>query len=260
MERKLVVRGMLAGALAGLLAFLFARIVAEPQIQAAIDYENGRDALSKAADTGGSEVFSRTVQANLGLGAGMVFFGIAMGALFAVVYTVCLGRVGDLRPRPLALLVAGSGFLSLYLVPFLKYPANPPAIGDPDTIRRRGLLYLALVACSVALLAGAVWLGRLLRYRYGLGNWNATLLAGAAFVVAAGALMAALPPVHETPPPLRDAAGHLVYPGFPADTLFNFRLSSVAAQLLLWTTIGLAFAPLAERLLTPPSRPTPALA
>src|SRR3954468_5804156 len=112
MERKLVVRGMLAGALAGLLVFLFARIVAEPQIRAAIDYENGRDALSKAADTGGgSEVFSRTVQANLGLGAGMVFFGIAMGALFAVVYTVCLGRVGDLRPRPLALLVAGGGFI-----------------------------------------------------------------------------------------------------------------------------------------------------
>ncbi|MFL6072339.1 MAG: CbtA family protein [Mycobacteriales bacterium] len=250
MERKLVARGMLAGALAGLLAFLFARILAEPQIQAAVDYENGRDAaLTHSPDRVGSDVFSRTVQANLGLGVGMVFFGIAMGLLFAVVYTVCLGRVGALRPRPLALLVAGAGFLALYLIPFLKYPANPPAIGDPDTIHRRGLLYLVMVACSVTFLAGAVWLGRQLQPRY--GAWNATLLAGLAFVVATGALMAALPAVHETPSPLHDAAGHLVYPGFPADTLAAFRLYSVGAQLLLWTALGLAFAPLADRVLTP---------
>ena len=55
----------------------------------------------------------------------------------------------------------------------------------------------------------------------------------------------------ETPLPLRNAAGAIVYPGFPADVLFDFRLYSVAAQLLLWATIGLAFAPLAERLLRP---------
>ena len=45
--------------------------------------------------------------------------------------------------------------------------------------------------------------------------------------------------VTETPLPLRDAAGAIVYPGFPADVLFAFRQSSVAAQLILWATIGL---------------------
>ena len=45
--------------------------------------------------------------------------------------------------------------------------------------------------------------------------------------------------------------GTIVYPGFPADVLFNFRLYSVAAQLLLWSVIGLIFAPLADRLLAP---------
>ncbi|MGH3718071.1 MAG: CbtA family protein [Pseudonocardiaceae bacterium] len=271
MEKRLVLRGVLVGALAGLLAFVFAWIFAEPQIQAAIDYETGRDAaqevLDKAAGlpTGPAapDIFSRTIQANLGIGVGMIFFGIAMGALFAVAYAVCLGRVGDLRPRTLVLLVAVGGFLGVYLVPFIKYPANPPSIGHPDTITDRGGLYLLMVLCSVVALVAAVWLGQGLRARW--GNWNAGLLAGAAFVVAIGIVMAILPSLGhldrnvqqfgiqatETPLPLTNAGGAIVYPGFPADVLFDFRLYSVAAQLILWATIGLAFAPLADRLLHP---------
>ena len=157
MEKKIILRGALAGAIGGLLAFVFARIFAEPQIQAAIDYESGRDAvqamLDKAAgrppEPPGPDIFSRTIQANLGIGTGMVLFGLAMGLLFAVVYAVCLGRVGQIRARSLALLVAGGGFLALYLVPFVKYPANPPSIGHPDTIGERGGLYVVVVACSV---------------------------------------------------------------------------------------------------------------
>ncbi|MGH3782148.1 MAG: CbtA family protein [Pseudonocardiaceae bacterium] len=270
MERKLLLRGVLAGALAGLLAFVFARIFAESQIQAAIDYETGRDAAQAALDkTAGlpagpadPDLFSRAIQANLGAGVGMVFFGVAAGALFAVAYAVCLGRVGNLRPRALALLVAAGGFLAVYLVPFVKYPANPPAIGHPDTIKDRGGLYLLMVFCSVLFLVAAVWLGQRLRERF--GNWNASTLAGATFVVAIGIVMAILPPLGhlavneqqfgnqttETPLPLTNASGTIVYPSFPADVLFDFRLYSVVAQLILWATIGLVFAPLAERLLT----------
>ncbi|QRP43185.1 CbtA family protein [Amycolatopsis sp. FDAARGOS 1241] len=270
MEKKLVLRGLLAGALGGLLAFVFARIFAEPQIQAAIDYESGRDAAEEALNHGGlagmehdgPEVFSRAVQANVGIGAGMILFGVAMGLLFAVVYTVCLGRVGQVRARVLALLVAGAGFLSLYLVPFLKYPANPPAVGHADTIGARSGLYLVLVAASIIFLVGAVLLGRRLAPK--LGTWNATLVAGAAFVVVSAVLMALLPSLGqlsanvaeyggqatETPLPLKNDAGAIVYPGFPADTLFAFRLNSVLAQLILWTTIALVFGPLAERVLS----------
>ncbi|NUP63580.1 MAG: CbtA family protein [Nonomuraea sp.] len=271
MEKKLVLRGILAGAVAGLLAFAFARIFAEPYIGKAMDYESGRDAAQAALDraagltpeAAGSDLFSRTVQADVGIGAGMVVFGMAMGALFAVVYTVCLGRVGGLRARSLALLVAGGGFLGIYLVPFLKYPANPPAIGHEETLRARSGLYLAMVVCSVAFLAGAAWLGRRLQPRF--GNWNATLLAGAAFAVAIGVVMLVLPSLGhlaynkehfgdhatETPQPLTDPAGRIVYPGFPADVLFAFRFYSVGAQLLLWSALGLVFAPLAERVLRP---------
>ncbi|MFI0898293.1 CbtA family protein [Streptomyces sp. NPDC020983] len=278
MEKKLVLRGVLAGAVAGLLAFLFARVLAEPYIGRAMDYEKGRDAAQAALDraagiapeAAGSDLFSRTVQADVGIGVGMVAFGMAMGALLAVAYTACLGRVGGLRARTLALLVAGGGFLGLYLVPFLKYPANPPAIGHEETIRARSALYLIMVVCSVAFLAGAVWLGRRLQARF--GNWNATLLAGAAFVVAIGAVMLLLPSLGhlgynkehygdhatETPQPLTDPEGHIVFPGFPADVLFAFRFYSVGAQLLLWSALGLVFAPLAERVLRPAAAAAPA--
>ncbi len=258
METKLLLRGVVVGALAGLLAFVFARIFAEPQIQAAIDYETGRDAAQAVLDKSaglsagpaGADIFSRTIQANLGAVIGMIFFGVAVGALFAVAYAVCLGRVGNLQPRALALLVAAGGFLAVYLVPFVKYPANPPAIGNPDTIKDRGGLYLLMVLCSVLFLVAAVWLGQRLSKRF--GNWNASVLAATTFVVAIGIVMAILPPLGhatETPLPLTNPGGTIIYPGFPADVLFDFRLYSVAAQLILWTTIGLVFAPLAERLL-----------
>jgi hypothetical protein len=271
MEKRLILRGLLAGAVGGLLAFIFARIFAEPQIQKAIDYESGRDAaqavLDKAAglavEAAHEDVFSRTVQGNVGLGIGLVLFGMALGAMFAVAYMVCLGRVGNLRPRTLALLVAGAGFLGLYLVPFIKYPANPPAIGHSETIRQRTALYLVMVVASLVFLGLAVWLGQRLRSR--LGNWNATLVAGGAFIVAIGVVMAILPSfghlganvaaygdhATETPLPLTDDKGTIVYPGFPADVLFNFRLYSVGAQLILWSAIGLVFAPMASRLLSP---------
>ena len=52
----------------------------------------------------------------------------------------------------------------------------------------------------------------------------------------------------ETPQPLTDPSGAIVYPGFDADVLYWFRLYSVIAQAILWGVIGIAFAPLAERL------------
>jgi hypothetical protein len=268
MEKRIIWRGVLAGAIGGLLAFLFAKIFAEPQIQKAIDYEDGRDhaqeALNSAAGISPHEhadPFSRAVQGNVGIGVALILFGAAMGALFAVAYAIYLGRSGRLRPRSLAVLLAGGGFLGFSLVPFLKYPANPPAIGNDDTIRQRSGLYLLMVLASVLFLVLTVWLGKRLQPRF--GTWNATLLAAGVFVAASAVVMLLLPSsgelsanaaLHsptETPGPLTDSTGRIVFPGFPADVLFSFRLYSIGAQVLLWGTIALIFAPLAERLLAP---------
>jgi Probable cobalt transporter subunit (CbtA) len=267
MVRPLVLRGVVAGALAGLIAFVFARIFAEPVIQAAIDYEAGRSeaeaALAAAAGQPPSaedpELFSRAIQGNLGIGVGMVAFGIAIGLFFAVAFCMAYGRTGNIRVRPLSLLVALFGFLGMFLIPFIKYPANPPAVGNHDTIRDRGALWVLMVVVSIVVLLLAVVLGQRMQTR--LGTWNATLVAGAAAIVVLGVVMALLPALGElstnvaesgsrlteTPQPVTDPSGKIVYPGFDADLLYRFRLYSVGAQILLWGVLGLVFAPLAER-------------
>ncbi|MEO6957195.1 MAG: CbtA family protein [Antricoccus sp.] len=266
---KFVLRGVLSGGLGGLLGFIFARIFAEPQIQAAIGYESGRDAAQDALSKGaglavepdGPEIFSRALQANIGIGLGIIVMGAALGAIFAIVYAICLGRTGQIRPRALALLVAAGGFFGFYFVPFLKYPANPPAIGHADTIGPRTWLYLTMVACSLLFSVLALILGQRLKPRF--GTWNASLLAGAAFAVAIGIVMFALPSLgelaanvkefgkhaSETPLPLKDDQGNIVYPGFSADVLATFRVYSILAQALIWGTIGVTFAPTADKLL-----------
>jgi hypothetical protein len=189
----------------------------------------------------------------------MVAFGIATGLFFAVAYCMAYGRTGNIRPRQLSLLVGLFGFLGIFAIPFVKYPANPPSIGNPDTIGDRGGLWVLMVVVSIIVFILAVVLGQRLQAR--LGTWNATLVAGLAAVVVLGIVMALLPPLGElstnvaesgsrlteTPQPLTDPSGRIVYPGFDADVLYRFRLYSVGAQILLWGVLAVGFAPLAER-------------
>ncbi|WP_458686728.1 CbtA family protein [Nocardia tengchongensis] len=269
MEKRIIGRGVLLGALGGSLAFVFARILSEPIIDRAIAYEEGRDdaqmALDKAAGKPmdmdhGVELFTRAQQQNVGFGFGMIVFGAALGALFAVVYFLALRRAGKISPRNLALLVSGGMFLVLDAVPFLKYPANPPSIGHHETTGARTALYLGMIAIGVVALCAAIWLGRKLAAR--LDVWTAGVAASAGFVLVLGVVMAVLPSLGqlsankeygdfatETPQPLKDPSGTIVFPGFPADDLYYFRLYSIAAQLIVWVVIGVGFAWLAPRLL-----------
>ena len=260
MEKQIIGRGLLAGALAGVLAFVFARIFVEPVIERAIGYEDGigaaHEAMEHAASAAGAVGhshgeegggFTRAIQMNVGMGFGVLAFSIAMAALFAVVFAVVYGRVGNISARLLSLYVAGGMLLSLYVVPALKYPSNPPAVSLDETIRQRTLLYLLLVVLSAALFVGAVYLGRRLQER--LGAWNATLAAGAGYVAAMAVVFLILPTIDETPGALKDGAGNIVFEGFPADDLYEFRLFSLGTQVVMWLTIGLVFGALASRLL-----------
>jgi predicted cobalt transporter CbtA len=238
MEKHIIGRGLLAGALAGVFAFVFARIFVEPVIERAIGYEEAANEAHEAAHGGhdhGVELFTRTVQGNIGMGFGVLAFSVAMGALFAVAFTVSYGRVGAVSARLLSLYLAGGMLLSLYVVPSLKYPANPPAVSLAETIQQRTLLYLLMVVLSAALLVGAVSAGRQLRARF--GGWNAALIAAGGYVVAVAVVMAILPRIDETPA------------DFPADDLYAFRLYSLGTQVVMWAVIGLVFGVLAARLL-----------
>jgi len=285
MEIRVILRGALAGLAAGVLGSGFARIFAEPFIDQAIAYEYGRDrllaVLNRAAGrpvtADGPEIFSRHVQSTIGAASGIIAFSAAMGALVAVAYLVLHGRFA-VRPRHLAWLIAGFGFLGVYLLPFVKYPASPPAIGHLFTIGTRSQLYLAMVAGSLVLLGLAAYLARRLTPR--LGVLNATLLSAVAFLVVYSVLIGVLPSLGdlganvarqgqfgyvraatETPQPIVNvlshpltaggrtyAPGQVIYPGFDADVLWKFRWYSILSQLLIWTAIALTFGALLDRM------------
>lgn len=256
MEKHIIGRGLLAGALAGALAFAFSKIFLEPVIGRAIGYEDGMSAAHEGMEMAGGghshgeaggELFSRGVQSTIGMGFGVLAFSVAMGALFAVVFAVTYGRVGNVSARALSVLVAGAMLISLWIVPALKYPPNPPATSEAATITQRTLLYLLMVGLSALLMVAAVYLGRQLVPK--LGAWNAALVGGASYVVAVAVVMLVLPAIDETPGPMRDDAGAIVFPGFPAGDMYEFRLYTLGTQVVLWTTIALVFGAMISKVL-----------
>ncbi|NEA51714.1 CbtA family protein [Streptomyces sp. SID10815] len=229
--RNLLVRGMLAGLAAGVLALVVAYLLGEPSVDKAISFE---DAHSHEHEM---EVVSRSLQSTAGLATGVLVYGVAFGGIAALAYCFALGRVGRFSPRATALLLSGCALLAVYVVPFLKYPANPPSVGDPDTIGKRTTLYFLMMVLSVLLAVAATLLGK--RLAPSLGTWWATVVAVAAFAVVIGIAYAFLPVVNEVPA------------DFPAALLWRFRLSALAIQSALWGGFGLLFGELAERQLNP---------
>jgi hypothetical protein len=148
--------------------------------------------------------------------------------LFGLAFAFAYRRIpGAVTPQGVSLLLAAAGFVALYLVPTLKYPANPPSVGDPNTIGIRTALYFAMMAVSVAAMIGGFSLKRLLVRRF--GDWNSTLVVAAYYVAIVAAAGLLLPAVNEVP-------DH-----FPAVVLWKFRVASIGAQFILWATLGLMF-------------------
>ena len=46
------------------------------------------------------------------------------------------------------LILAGIMWFTLYIIPFLKYPANPPTVGEGETVVLRAILYVSFIAIS----------------------------------------------------------------------------------------------------------------
>ena len=246
----LLLRGMLVGAVAGLLAFGFARAFGEPEIDRAISFEAMTKAAPHAhgeahvhgdahthgeagADGAEPELVSRTTQSGIGLATGVLVYGAAVGGLFALAFGFAHGRLGRLGPRATAALLALGAYVAVVLVPSIKYPANPPAIGHAETIGARTALFFLMILISLVALALAVTLARRLSAQF--GTWNAAILAGAAFILVVAVAQYALPAVNEVPDQ------------FSAALLWRFRIASLGIHAVMWTTIGLLFGALTER-------------
>jgi hypothetical protein len=236
MVRTLLIRGMLVGLVAGLLVFGVGKLVGEPQVDRAIAFETAMDeAKAKGMPRMQAELglVSREVQASLGLFTGVVIHSAAFGGLFALVFAFAYGRIGSLRPRAVSALLALGGFIALYVVPNLIYPANPPSVGEPETIGLRTGLYFSIMLISIVAMVLAVMAQRRLVSRF--DAWSATLLAAAGYLVLIAVADFLLPAINEVPD------------GFPAVLLWRFRMASLGMQAVMWATIGLLFGALTER-------------
>jgi putative cobalt transporter subunit CbtA len=231
----ILLRGLLAGLIAGLLAGVFAYTTGESRIDAAIAIEEAAAPAEPAADghDHGDALVSREGQKG-GLFLATALYGVAMGGLLATAYTVLRRRLRTRSDTRAAFGLAGAALLGVVLVPFGKYPANPPAVGDPATINQRTISWLAIVVIGLV----AVWAGVVASraLRAGAPEWLRATAAVAGFLIVVAIGYVLLPSVDEVPDT------------FPASLLWDFRLASLGTQVTLWTGLGLAFAALLHRL------------
>lgn len=242
MMRTLLVRGLIAGLLAGLAAAVFAFVVGEPHVDAAIALEEAGAADEAAHHHAEEPLVGRGIQSTIGLLAAHLGIGVALGGLFAVVFAVIYGRLGGFSVRAYATLLAGGAFVAVTLVPFLKYPANPPAVGQTGTVGSRTELYFVFLALSVITAGLAVTAARSFADRF--GGWAASGIGILGYAVVMTVCAVLMPTVNEVPD------------DFPATLLWDFRLASLGGLVVLWLVLGAAFGTLVPRALAP----TPAAA
>lgn len=213
--------GALAGLAGGAALALVLLVVGEDAINRAIALEGGA-----AAAGGHDEVFSRGTQQAGGVLAALVW-GLALGLVFAVVFAAVRRRLATTSDWRASAGLAALAFVTLILVPFLKYPPNPPGVGDPDSISRRTVLWLLVLAWS-AVATGAAWgAGRRLGARAVPEHLRVPAVVGLYVVIVAVGLAAL--------PPSTDAVAA------PATLVWRFRLASLSGTAAYWTVFGVVF-------------------
>ncbi|HET8621519.1 MAG TPA: CbtA family protein [Acidimicrobiales bacterium] len=221
--RTIIVAAVLLGVAAGLAGAVFHSIVTEPRVDDAIALEEA------AADHGGDGEAEITVDRSDQRGAGLfvayALTGAAFGLLLAVASLSLRTTTGGPFHRVLVSGVVLAGAVTV--TPWLKYPPNPPAVGDPDTVGERERLYVLAIVLGALLLAGAAHLSARLR-RAGWPDDRRSAVVAVAAIVAFAVLFVALP---SSPDPV----------GAPANLVWQFRLNSLTGNLLVWTllTLGL---------------------
>jgi predicted cobalt transporter CbtA len=225
----LIGRGAVAGGAAGLLSGAVSFLVGERWVNRAIELEEA--AARAAGDAEHPELFSRTAQ-QAGLFVVAVLSGVAIGVLFAIVYAVRHRNDPHTDAWSRAIWLSGAGFVAVALIPFLRYPANPPAVGAPGTVGTRTSLYIGAVIIGLVTVFVAGVLERNLR-----GRETTTSLRQSAVgaVIALGTGCAWLLPANTDPIAV------------PADLIWNFRLASILSLAVLWVGLGIAFGLLGER-------------
>ena len=222
---------LVAGATAGTIHGLSNLVLVGPYLDGAIMIENqALFASGQAEDTPKfwEEYDSYRIWQKEGQVLASAMLGTSMGALFGVVYVLSRDALPKGHDLKKASVLAAIMWFSVYLVPFLKYPANPPTVGDGETVVLRAALYLSFIAISGF---GAVGFYQV--YRRVAKNRRFVAFAGyAALVAVAFALM----------PPNPDEVT------IQAELLDGFRIMSAVGVTIFWTALAIILGVLWQKL------------
>ncbi|MDP9183488.1 MAG: CbtA family protein [Actinomycetota bacterium] len=221
-------RGLSAGAVGGLLAGAFGFLLAEPLMDRAVDLEAARSAA--AGETGGVETFTRNTQ-HVGFLVATLAVGLAFGVLYGVIHAL-LHRDDTSDAWARALRLGGAAFFGLALVPFLRYPSNPPGVGDAATLDSRTHVWEVSLVIGVVGVCFAALVARGLRERGIASPWRHLAVVG----ILAGTI--ALTFVLPNNTDAIEAPVHLIW---------DFRLLSLATMVILWGGLAATFGLLVER-------------
>ncbi len=226
--KRIATHGLLAGLAGGLAMAVALMALGEAPLGRAIALEVANNGPPLDAPFGRGEQ-----QAGGALAA--LIFGAAMGSIFGVVYALVQPKLHFMDAWQASMALGATALVTIYLVPFLKYPANPPTVGDPETIGQRTLLYLVAMAWSVVA-SWAVW--RLWQALVNRPNplelrWRAPLTA-TAYVALVTVGLSLLP---ASPDPVNA----------PATLIWQFRMASLGGAVALWTVLATSFGWLSVR-------------
>lgn len=210
---------LFSGALAGVILSLVNQAAVEPFIEQAIELEvQAAQAQGEVIDPVELQAY-RDWQIGGSIAAGAIM-GLSYGALFGIVYAYARKGLPGKGEVAKAITLAGIMWLVLYLVVAVKYPANPPAVGDPTTIYFRMSLYVAMIAIS-----GFAALGSAVVYKK-MGPKSARkAVAPAIYAAVAIAAFVALP---ANPDPVTA----------PESLVNSFRIASAATMTMFWVVLG----------------------
>jgi hypothetical protein len=210
---------LLSGAFAGIILALLNTAVVEPFIEQAIALEvQAAEAEGEVIDPVELRTY-RDWQIGGSVAAGAIL-GLSYGALFGIVYAYTRKGLPGKSEIARAVVLAGIMWFVLYMVVAVKYPANPPAVGDPETIYLRQSLYVVMIAIS-----GLAAVGSAIVYKK-MGPKSARkAVAPAIYAAVAIAAFVALPanPDEVTA---------------PMDLVNSFRIASAATMTVFWVLIG----------------------
>jgi predicted cobalt transporter CbtA len=211
---------LLSGAIAGTILGLINQVIVEPFVDKAIDIET-QNMISRGEDVDRQELNSyRLWQKGGEIVAGTVL-GTSIGALFGLVFAFARNSLPGSNEKKKGIILAGIMFFVLFLVPALKYPANPPAVGDPETIVYRQSLYIGILAVS-----GFSALGLALLYRNSGDLESKKIIIPLTYAAIIAIAFVVLPP---NPDDIT----------ISMDLLTNFRIASTLTMGIFWGILGI---------------------